>query len=42
MDYARRRRFRINGTITATRHDGFEIDVAEAFGNCPQYITPRR
>lgn len=41
MDYERRRRFRINGTITTTSHGGFEIDVAEAFGNCPQYITPR-
>ncbi|GAB4008977.1 pyridoxamine 5'-phosphate oxidase family protein [Nocardioides ultimimeridianus] len=41
MDYERRRRFRINGIVTTTSHHGFEIDVAEAFGNCPQYITPR-
>lgn len=41
MDYERRRRFRVNGTVTTTGRDGFEIDVAEAFGNCPQYITPR-
>ncbi|MFA6300239.1 MAG: pyridoxamine 5'-phosphate oxidase family protein [Nocardioides sp.] len=41
MDYERRRRFRINGTVATASHDGFEIDVSEAFGNCPQYITPR-
>lgn len=41
MDYERRRRFRVNGTVTTTGRNGFEIDVAEAFGNCPQYITPR-
>ncbi|MET7418685.1 pyridoxamine 5'-phosphate oxidase family protein [Dactylosporangium sp. NPDC005555] len=40
IDFATRRRMRVNGTLT--RVDELTIDVAEAFGNCPQYIHPRR
>ncbi|WUR11355.1 pyridoxamine 5'-phosphate oxidase family protein [[Empedobacter] haloabium] len=35
-----RRRNRVNGTLRAVA-GGFELDVAESFGNCPQYITVR-
>ena len=41
MDFAARRRLRINGTLT-TEGDGLAIDVVQAYGNCPQYIHPRR
>jgi uncharacterized protein len=37
-----RRRNRINGMVVATRSDGFEIQVRQCFGNCPQYIQIRR
>jgi predicted pyridoxine 5'-phosphate oxidase superfamily flavin-nucleotide-binding protein len=42
MDFAAKRRARINGTLTATDRDVLEVDVAQAYGNCPQYIRPRR
>ncbi|MET0475215.1 MAG: pyridoxamine 5'-phosphate oxidase family protein [Mycobacterium sp.] len=41
MDLAARRRLRINGTLTASGEGGFEVDVVQAYGNCPQYIHPR-
>lgn len=40
IDFATRRRMRVNGTLSL--EDGLSIEVAEAFGNCPQYIHPRR
>jgi predicted pyridoxine 5'-phosphate oxidase superfamily flavin-nucleotide-binding protein len=40
MDFAARRRLRINGTLTVA-NDGLAIDVVQAYGNCPQYIHPR-
>ena len=36
-----RRRNRINGRIARRGVDGFEVTVAQAFGNCPQYIQAR-
>jgi predicted pyridoxine 5'-phosphate oxidase superfamily flavin-nucleotide-binding protein len=42
MDFAARRRLRINGTLSAAGDNGFEVDVVQAYGNCPQYIHPRR
>jgi len=36
-----RRRNRLNGTVTATHADGFEVRVGQSFGNCPQYIQAR-
>ena len=42
MDFAARRRLRINGTLSAAGDGGFEVDVVQAYGNCPQYIHPRR
>lgn len=40
IDFASRRRVRINGILAAA--DGaLAVDVEQAYGNCPQYITPR-
>lgn len=36
-----RRRNRMNGTITATHANGFDVQVGQSFGNCPQYIQAR-
>jgi uncharacterized protein len=36
-----RRRNRINGVVTATHANGFEVLVGQSFGNCPQYIQAR-
>ena len=41
IEYVARRRARINGQLVATSPDRLEIEVAEAYGNCPQYIPPR-
>jgi predicted pyridoxine 5'-phosphate oxidase superfamily flavin-nucleotide-binding protein len=41
MDFAARRRLRINGTLGASDDGGVEVDVVQAYGNCPQYIHPR-
>jgi hypothetical protein len=40
VEFATRRRFRVNGTLTGVG-DGLAIDVDQAFGNCPQYIQQR-
>lgn len=42
MDFATRRRFRINGTVAATGPTGFAVAAEQAYGNCPQYIQQRR
>ena len=42
MDYARRRRIRINGVLAERTAEGLRVDVEQAFGNCPKYIRPRR
>jgi len=36
-----RRRNRLNGKVTAIYSDGFEVQVGQSFGNCPQYIQAR-
>lgn len=36
-----RRRNRLNGVVIATYADGFELQVKQSFGNCPQYIQAR-
>jgi len=41
IDFATRRRMRINGTLTTTSATGLEIRVDQAYGNCPQYIQRR-
>jgi predicted pyridoxine 5'-phosphate oxidase superfamily flavin-nucleotide-binding protein len=37
-----RRRNRLNGTVTHTHANGFEVQVQQSFGNCPQYIQARQ
>ncbi|MEE4546565.1 pyridoxamine 5'-phosphate oxidase family protein [Streptomyces sp. V4-01] len=41
VDFARRRRFRVNGTVAATGPTGFCVAAEQAYGNCPQYIQRR-
>lgn len=36
-----RRRNRVNGVVSAIHTDGFEVQVRQSFGNCPQYIQAR-
>lgn len=37
-----RRRNRLNGNVTSVDSDGFQMQVRQSFGNCPQYIQARR
>jgi uncharacterized protein len=37
-----RRRNRLNGIVIATQINGFEVQVRQCFGNCPQYIQIRQ
>jgi len=41
IDFARRRRMRVNGAIVAADRAGFLIEVNQAYGNCPQFIQRR-
>jgi predicted pyridoxine 5'-phosphate oxidase superfamily flavin-nucleotide-binding protein len=41
IDFATRRRLRVNGTLLAVGGSGLRVDVAQVYGNCPQYIRPR-
>jgi predicted pyridoxine 5'-phosphate oxidase superfamily flavin-nucleotide-binding protein len=41
IELATRRRLRINGMITRLDDATLELEVAEAFPNCPKYITRR-
>ncbi|MGI9590425.1 MAG: pyridoxamine 5'-phosphate oxidase family protein, partial [Myxococcota bacterium] len=41
IELATRRRNRVNGRIAAVGPDGLELEVGQAFGNCPQYIRER-
>ncbi|MDX2642222.1 pyridoxamine 5'-phosphate oxidase family protein [Streptomyces sp. PA03-1a] len=40
IDFARRRRLRVNGRVTPLP-DGLLLSVDQAYGNCPQYIQSR-
>jgi predicted pyridoxine 5'-phosphate oxidase superfamily flavin-nucleotide-binding protein len=42
VDFARRRRVRVNGVVTGVGPDGVHIDVDQAYGNCPRYIHRRQ
>ena len=42
MDFASKRRVRINGTLAVADGGILHVDVTQAYGNCPQYIHPRR
>ncbi len=41
LDFATRRRNRVNGRITAAGEGGLTLHVLQSFGNCPQYIQTR-
>jgi predicted pyridoxine 5'-phosphate oxidase superfamily flavin-nucleotide-binding protein len=41
VEFAARRRVRINGTLARVTADHLMIRVEQAFGNCPRYIQPR-
>ena len=41
IEFAARRRVRINGTLTGVRDGELSIEVEQAYGNCPQYIQQR-
>ena len=41
VEFATRRRMRINGTLTHAVDDQLVVDVDQAYGNCPQYIQQR-
>lgn len=41
VEFATRRRFRLNGTLTTAEPGFLRIDVEQAYGNCPQYIQQR-
>lgn len=41
IDLLTRRRNRLNGTVRRTGGEGFGIEVAQSYGNCPRYIQNR-
>ena len=41
VEFATRRRVRVNGTLSAAGGDTLAIEVEQAYGNCPQYIHQR-
>jgi predicted pyridoxine 5'-phosphate oxidase superfamily flavin-nucleotide-binding protein len=41
IDFAARRRVRLNGSLTAAGRNLLRIEVEQAYGNCPQYIQQR-
>jgi hypothetical protein len=41
IEYAARRRARLNGRLVEVAPDRLVVQVQEAYGNCPQYIPPR-
>jgi predicted pyridoxine 5'-phosphate oxidase superfamily flavin-nucleotide-binding protein len=41
VEFATRRRVRVNGTLSAVGGGGLAIEVEQAYGNCPQYIHQR-
>lgn len=41
IDFATRRRLRINGVVNRAGSEGLELNVRETFGNCQKYIQRR-
>ena len=41
VEFATRRRVRLNGTLAKAGEGRLEVEVEEAYGNCPQYIQQR-
>ena len=42
LDLATRRRNRANGRVSSADGQGLEVQIAQSFGKCPQYIQTRR
>lgn len=42
IDFAIRRRVRVNGVLTVSDAHTLQMDADQAFGNCPSYIQQRR
>ena len=42
LEFQTRRRNRVNGKVNRSSPDGFQIQVAQSFGNCPKYIQARQ
>lgn len=41
VEFATRRRVRVNGLLVAAGPGGLTVEVEQAYGNCPQYIQQR-
>ena len=41
VEFATRRRVRLNGTLTEASDGKLTVEVEQAYGNCPQYIQQR-
>ena len=41
IEFAARRRVRLNGTLTTADDEVLVVEIEQAFGNCPQYIQQR-
>ena len=41
VEFAAKRRVRVNGTLTDVHNGELVVDVEQAYGNCPQYIRQR-
>lgn len=41
VEFARRRRARLNGMVTEADATGLTVEAEQAYGNCPKYIHPR-
>jgi predicted pyridoxine 5'-phosphate oxidase superfamily flavin-nucleotide-binding protein len=41
VDFATRRRVRVNGTLLDADSEGMTVRVEQSYGNCPTYIHPR-
>ena len=41
VEFAARRRVRVNGTLTTADDATLVVEVEQAYGNCPQYIHQR-
>jgi hypothetical protein len=42
VEFATRRRLRINGALSRADGDGLRVGVRQVYGNCPQYIQGRQ
>ncbi|MFS0728264.1 pyridoxamine 5'-phosphate oxidase family protein [Paenibacillus sp. 1P07SE] len=41
IEFASRKRMRVNGVITQLQEDGFLVTTSEVYANCPKYIQSR-